>query len=256
MNEAFINSNVPSSSQQHTNRQVGQEVARDWHVKLGNCRDNLKEPEICWWSCWCCWMVSSRTYHMFTLSDSFKESCLFWSLLILFLFVYIVNKPLGLLTGLGIFIYLAWRRAKFRTSIRQQLSIPGTFSSDFLTHFLCSCCAVSQEAQEAKTLPLQPIDFCFGETLVTREDAHNHVVDSEDTASCTTSITNHFNSLSKTSKFILFLSTIVALLTITADLYLNKSANILVILLVFIQPVLILYIFYWRTRRHVAYLGT
>lgn len=163
---------------------------------------------------------------------------------------------IGILIGLGIALYLSYRRANFRTMIRTRLAIPGTFSNDLMVHTFCSCCAVCQESHEAKVLELQPVDFCFGEPLVNSEEAHSVAIEQDDpsASSCLSSFTKYFNTISSTSKFILLLWSGVAILTIVADLVLNRSANILVLLLVFTQPLLILYFVYWRNRRQVAYL--
>ena len=102
---------------------------------------------------------------------------------------------------------------------------------------------------------MTPIDFCFGEPLIAREAAHEQAVGIEsDSVIGIDTCTTHIISLSKTSKFILFLWSLVALITIVLDLVYNSSSNLLVLFLTFAQPIVILYFLYWRSRRQYAYL--
>lgn len=238
-----------------------QDTANNWHSQILSMSDCLKDEESSWWGLWCCWIVNARTVQLFGLGDSFKEAAYFWVALVCFLLLLIFTGPLSYLFALGVFVYFAYRRATFRSAIRQKLSIPGTFSDDLLMHGFCSCCTICQEAREAKTVQLPAIDWCYGEPLLAREEAHDYAVTVASSNASSSGSTSsfldcapHFNSLSKTSKFIVFLWGLIALLTIFIDLILNESANVLVLLLIFVQPLLILYFVYWRARRQYAYL--
>jgi hypothetical protein len=130
--------------------------------------------------------------------------------------------------------------------------IPGTFTDDLIAHSFCSCCAICQEAREAKSVNLGNIDYCFGEPLIEREIAHDAAI--EQGGSCFNSLKYQFQSLSKTSKFILFLWVGVAIFTVFSDLILNRSSNIFILFLIFAQPITILYFVYWKSRRQYAIL--
>lgn len=238
-----------------------QDTANNWHSQILSFSDCLKDEETSWWGLWCCWIVNARNIQLFGLGDSFREAAYFWGALVLFILLLLFTGPFGYVFALGVFIYSAYRRATLRSAIRQKLSIPGTFSDDFIMHGFCSCCTICQEAREAKAVNLPAIDWCFGEPLLAREDAHDYAVSAAASSSSSSGSTSslldcapHFNSLSKTSKFIVFLWGLIALLTIFIDLLLNESANILVLILIFVQPILILYFVYWKARRQYAYL--
>lgn len=237
-----------------------QDTANEWHSQILNLSDCLKDEESSWWGLWCCWILNARNVQLFGLGDSFSEAAYFWAAIIVFLLLMITTGPLGYVFGLAAFVYFAYRRATVRAAIRQKLSIPGTFSDDLLMHGFCSCCTICQEAREAKSVQLPAIDWCYGEPLLAREEAHDYAlsVSSSNSSSSSPSLWGdclpHFNSLSKTSKFIVFLWAVIALFTIFMDLILNESANVLVLLLIFCQPLLILYFVYWKHRRQYAYL--
>jgi len=240
-----------------------QDTANNWHSQILSFSDCLKDEETSWWGLWCCWILNARTIQLFGLGDSFREASYFWMALVMFFLLLIFTGPISYLFAIAVFGYFAYRRATLRTAIRQKLSIPGTFSDDLLMHGFCSCCTICQEAREAKSVNLPAIDWCYGEPLLAREEAHDYAVtvatsnSSSSSSGSTSSLLDcapHFHSISKTSKFIVFLWALIALLTIFVDLILNESANVLVLLLIFVQPLLILYFVYWRARRQYAYL--
>jgi Cys-rich protein (TIGR01571 family) len=257
-NESILQGTQPSSVAVQPTGPVSrnQDSINDWHSKVGSFSDCLKDEESLWFGIWCCWIINSRTVHQFALEDSFKENCFFISAIIIFLILRFLSPILGISFAITAIVVLAWRRAKYRTSMRQKLSIPGTFADDLIIHAFCSCCAVCQEAREAKYAQYPRIDYCFGEPLLSREEAHDQAVNQtlNENPSLFGSCTSHIKTLSKTSKFIIFLCFIIALLTILIDLVSNSSANILVLLLIFTQPLAILYFVYWRERQQYAYL--
>lgn len=230
-------------------QQAYHDRVRTWHTQIGSVTDCMKDEQSLWYTIWCCWIVNARNVQIFGLGDSFWENCYAWIAMIAFITLFLINPILGLCVGPCILVGLAWRRAQFRTGIRQKYAIPGTFSDDLVTHTFCSMCAICQEAREAKLNNLPPIDFCFGEPLLLRETAHEATI-GVSSSSCTL----YLESLSKTSKFIIVLWGSIAFLTIFVDLVQNHSANVLILFLVFLQPIAILYVLYWRQRRQFAYL--
>lgn len=252
----YVNHSQPTynyAANQTTSQQSNQDRVRTWQTQIGSVTDCLKDEQSLWYTIWCCWIVNARNVHIFGLGESFRENCYAWVAIIAFIVLFLINPILGLCVGPCILVGLAWRRAQYRTVIRQKYSIPGTFSDDLMTHTFCSMCAICQEAREAKLMNLPPIDFCFGEPLLLRETAYETAVE-ESSSSSSSACTPYLESLSKTSKFIIVLWGSVALLTIFVDLIQNDSANVLILFLVFLQPVAILYVLYWRQRRQFAYL--
>jgi hypothetical protein len=63
---------------------------------------------------------------------------------------------------------------------------------------------------------------------------------------------SHIKSISKTSRLILALSALVASLSFVLLIAVKRSQNIAVLFFVFLQPIMILYIVYWRKRRQYA----
>jgi Cys-rich protein (TIGR01571 family) len=148
----------------------------DWNSQLLSLSDCLQDEENLWFGGWCCWIINSRNVQRFNLGNSFKENCYFWFAIFVFILFFKVNLLLAILFGIFIIIFFAYRRAQHRTQIRQKLSIPGTFSADFLAHTACSFCAICQESREANQAQLPKIDYCFGEPLVARDEAHEMAI--------------------------------------------------------------------------------
>jgi hypothetical protein len=119
--------------------------------------------------------------------------------------------------------------------------------------------------------------MCFGTTLKSLEEAHVNVVREGARAREETSISghdsiihvsssfspggstffSHLNTISSTSKIILYAASIVALSSMISafivDWY-TAWQRVLVLMLVFVQPVLILYYVYWKRRKDVVML--
>lgn len=255
------NSTFTSIPPQASVENRNQDRVSNWHTQLTSVSDCLKDEETTWFGLWCCWIVNARTVHQFSLGDSFKETAIFWAILAIFLLLFVTGGS-AILFGLSAFAFLAWRRANTRTAMRQNMSIPGTFCDDLMIHTICSCCAICQEAREAKVINLPAIDYCFGERLSMRQEAHELAILGSTNSSSTTILesadqgdcASHIVSISKTSKFILLLWSVLALFTVIMDVILNESANILVLMLIFVQPLTILYFLYWKQRRQHALL--
>lgn len=236
------------------------------------CNDCLGDEEVCWWSFWCCWMVQARTVESLNIGTTKSVIMSFWAVILSFLFFYLfVSKPIGILIGIVGGIYLYYTRADSRTKIRQKLSIRGSTCDDYLYHFFCPFCSVCQESRESKVRNFKRLDYCSGEELdhirLLHENVLNNQLLSAHTGSPTGSpngsssahsdygdIHMHMKALSKTSHLILKLCGVVAILCIVILLLTKHVASLFVLLLVFVQPVAILYFVYWKNRRQYAIL--
>lgn len=221
---------------------------RLWSTNLCDC---LKDEETCWWGTWCCWILQARTAQSFSIDSSLPLIMKFWAFIFGFFIVLLVlrSPPITILYCFLGGSYLAYIRSSARQQIRERLGIIGEFSEDFCLHYCCSCCAVCQEAREAKAMKLKSLDYCSGEEL--SEAPHElAVVDSDSVIGG--DLVSHLKTVSKTSKIIIMLSGSVAALSILVLLMVQSFLSIPVLLLVFIQPLVILYFVYWRRRRQYA----
>lgn len=132
-----------------------------WSSSLFDC---AKDEETCWWSTWCCCVVSGRTSQQFGLSPSQEQISRFLGVCLLAIVLVIIGLgPLGVLAiiiGLGV---LAYQRTMIRLAIRDRLTILGSFMGDLNIHAFCSCCAVAQEAREAVAANMASLDYCSGQ---------------------------------------------------------------------------------------------
>jgi Cys-rich protein (TIGR01571 family) len=222
-----------------------------------------RDEESCWWSFWCCWIVEARTAASLELGSSKVIVSRFWCVLVssILLFVFGFGN-LALLVGVGGGIYIYVQRSNLRGQIRHKYNISGSVGDDFLTHFFCPLCAICQESREAKNVGGKHVDFCSGQDLLLNEQAHNDVTGATGGTSINDSYHNddygsfmsHVKVLSETSKIILWLSLGVILLCSVLLVAIGKGANVVVLLLVFVQPFLILYFVYWKYKRQYALL--
>lgn len=222
-----------------------------------------RDEESCWWSLWCCWIVEARTAASLELGSSKVIVSRFWCVVVssILLFVFGFGN-LALLVGVGGGIYIYVQRSNLRGQIRQKYNISGSVGDDFLTHFFCPLCAICQESREAKNVGGKHVDFCSGQDLLLNEQAHNDVTGATGGTSINDSYHNddygsfmsHVKVLSETSKIILWLSLGVILLCSVLLVAMGKGANVVVLLLVFVQPLLILYFVYWKYKRQYALL--
>lgn len=226
-----------------------------WSTQLLSC---LSDEETCWWGFWCCWLLNGRTLETFEIGSSFLSTCwfciiLFFSTLATLVSIARGSPGLALFFVSTFFCYIVWTRAVSRSKMRNKLLIVGSFVGDISTHCCCALCAVCQEARESQLLDSRSVDWCFGESLVSLEESHDLVFGrvSERESAPTMSV---LTTISKTSKLILTLSGMIALLTFASLILSRNIQNVFVLLLVFVQPMLILYFFYWKTRRQYALL--
>ena len=220
-----------------------------WSTELFDC---LKDGESCWWGAWCCCLVSGRTAESFQISNSFSQSCYFilFVFIILLLFAYDPMESIILLI-IGVFLFSCYR-ASIRTSIRKNYNIAnGNFISDVMIHTFCSCCAVCQEAREVKARGLESRDLCYAELLSVIDVNEEQALDFVDNGGCGNFL-KLLSSTSQTSKLIVFLSLILACLVLISLFITHRPQSAAMLLLVFIQPILILYWVYWRSRSRYA----
>lgn len=229
------------------------EQQRDWSTNLFDC---AKDEESCWWSTWCCWMVFARTTHSFDLGNSYTNIVIFWLYIILVLLSSLFGFQFIVLL-LGAIIFAAIR-ANIRTKIRGKLHVAGSYTSDCLSHFFCACCAVCQEAREANEVGTPVLDYCSGERIENQEIAHEVAIGRQGQPITSAPLIDggtfwsHVKALSQTSKIIMSLCGLVAVITLIALASARKGAHIVILLLAFLQPFLLLYFVYWRNRRQYA----
>lgn len=167
-----------------------------------------------------------------------------------FVVLIVFRNPVFLLLYLIIGVsYLASRRAMVRGAIRQKYSISGDFGDDCFFHCCCSSCSVCQEARELKLMNVKPLDFCSGEDLLTSSLLHNQIIE---TSTDGGSFYQHIQAISRTSRIILMLCGFVASLSFFIQLVTGRYDTLVISILVFVQPIFILYIVFWRSRRKYA----
>lgn len=238
-------------------------VSGVWSTSTFEC---LKDEESCWWSTWCCCLVSGRTAESLQLESAKVQSVGFVILILVSVVTLLVFPLLGFFILLGGLAYYAYHKAKLRTTIREQLNIPGTLMSDYTVHFWCPCCAVAQEAREAKIKNVKELDFVYGEELstiafpqverggyMTSRGSSTDVAASQEGAEV--NLLDRLKHVSKLSHTILRMWLAVVVATFIALLITGRGLSILVLILVFVQPFLILYFVYWRDpekNKHVS----
>lgn len=138
--------------------------------------------------------------------------------------------------------------------------------SDCLLHCCCTCCSVAQEARESLVAPRNKrLDYCSSQELSELAPSTDNSLDEMDTIGPSShfniassgAITERFQSiyfkLSHTSQNILIVLGLLSLLLMISLLATNPLSFV-VLLLVFIQPLVVLYLIYWRGRRKFAQL--
>jgi len=216
--------------------------------------DCFVDEEVCWWGCWCPGLVLGRTAAQFSVAGPTSWR---WRVVIVALFTVLLLVSSGvfsILTLALLSVGLLYRRCSLRGKIRERLRYTGSAPEDCTTHWCCSRCGICQEAREAKAYGLRPMDFCTNQPLADIEEAHERavgrVIDSASDILLPTngSFASHLGAVSTLSRR---LALLVLLLFALYTLY-NPPDKSGLVLLIFVQPLLILYIFYWRTRRQYA----
>lgn len=196
------------------------------------------------------------------------------------------------LTGLLLVLFLCLGcfvayQAYLRKAIREKLHIRGDFCSDCIHHTFCACCSVCQESREAKRRNMPKRDLCCGDlldslsttsrsqsplpdTVIGESSIHSPMEFYNELSTTTISFTHDLRSslmgsetseitlreqiskLSMTGRFICYIWGILTLTTIFSLSVGKHPTSIFVLLLVFLQPAVILYIIYWRNFREAA----
>lgn len=222
---------------------------RDWGSSAFDC---VKDEETCWWGFWCCWILNARTVTTFASGSSCWEIVNFWAFIVMFvLFTLLFRLPgflLFAIIGGGLYAY---HRGQIRTDIRQKLGIGGSAADDCVSHGLFPCCTVCQEAREAKIVNAPVVDFCSGELLSIQDANHMRATSGDETLNQGTCM-YHIEALSKTSRIILFLWLGVFFVLFVTLLATRQGLNFALLVMIFAQPLLILYFVYWRYKRQFA----
>lgn len=227
---------------------------RVWSTTLFEC---FRDEESCWWGFWCCCVLAARNTKSFELGSAKKQISYVLSAIAIFYLLLIIGFPgFALLFLVSALTYYAYYRAQQRGEIRHKLgNIFGTFISDFIHHCCCLCCTITQEAREAKIVNTKLYDYCTDQelselnptSLSTEENDHMHTFPDRYT------IQEAYTQLSDASKFILyFIACFVGFLII--NLLIVNPLALFVLLIIFIQPIFILYVVYWQSRRKYAQL--
>jgi hypothetical protein len=134
--------------------------------------------------------------------------------------------------------------------IRHKFQIEGDGCSDFCAHFCCDSSSAVQEYGEAKYFGAPQLDFCSGELLIDIQSKNRAALgDGAGQLPLGGTWKSHFGSLSLTSRILVGLNLTIASVVVTSQLILNNNFNVLLLFLLFTQPVLILYFVYWKKRR-------
>jgi Cys-rich protein (TIGR01571 family) len=228
---------------------------RSWSTSITDC---MKDEESCWWGTWCCFILSARTTEAFEVGSAKEQIYLVIGtavLVAILLHFQLIGMVLLILLAVGSFS--AFRRAAIRVAIRHKLAFAGSYFSDFLLHCCCSCCSVCQESREAAQQNTKIIDYCSGQELkdlaVPDNSPQMTVTASAEDNIQDFSIYPLYFKLSHASQLILKLCG-AFFLYISIRLSIVNPSSLGILLLVFVQPLLILYYFYWRSRRKHAQL--
>lgn len=252
--ESYAQTTASSNSYNNSNNHPDN---NDWSTGLTSC--SLDE-ESCWWSAWCCCLVSARNKATFNLGSSIVEvRNIILFLLVIFILFNKVSIILALLLAVVGSVWYAYSRSSTRTTIRRQLHIRGSECDDFVFHLFLPCCSIAQEAREADIKIDKKLDLISGDDLssiVFPQHPSNHLdnrqasdSNSSSESSLSSSLLSRLNTVSSTSRWIITLSMLVAIRFLVSIVLFGDPLNIAVLVLVFAQPVLILYLFYWRYHR-------
>ena len=140
--------------------------------------------------------------------------------------------------------------AMYRTMIRRKFQIAGDGCGDCCVHFCCDSAGAIQESQEARYFGAPQLDFCSGEPISDIKVKNQSALGNDnDDHPIGGTFSSHFASLSITSNIIIGLNLVIFSVVILSQLILHQYYNVLLLCLLFLQPLLILYFVYWKRRR-------
>lgn len=241
-------------------------VEKTWAKPLFSARTDDFDEEACWYSyhpfsltsfthlrfgTWCTWLLVGRTIESLELGKSLVYTSVFWCGIGLLLISFVAGGINGAVTMAVIFtVGYTVANTVYRTRIRRKFQIAGDTCGDCCVHFCCDNAGAMQEFQEAKYFGAPQLDFCSGEPLdeikVKNESALGN---GRENLPMGGTFTSHFQSLSTTSRIIIGLNLTIVSTVIISQLILHQYYNILLLTLLFLQPLLILYFVYWKKRR-------
>lgn len=246
----YIPNPYPSSSSSAPVYPSG--LARSWTRPLcaSYCNDET-DQEACWYGTWCTWLLMGRTIQSLNLGRSLAYTTNFWFMIVLLILSFLVGGLQGAIIGSVLFsIAYTVINAYYRGRIRQQFNIFGDCVQDTCVHILCDNSAVLQEYAEARAANAPSIDFCSGEPLQEIERKNLLAQGSNDSALPPGgTLMSHFSMLSSTSRILIGLNLTAAAIVSLVLFAIGQSLTVAVLLLIFVQPLLILYFVYWRARR-------
>lgn len=257
-----------------------QPVRDNWKTELFACSE---DGETCWWGAWCCCVVSARTSQSFDVGKPINRIYFFVAVLVVGIVLSMIFQS-GLILFLGLGLYAGYQ-ANTRQTIRAKLNIGGDYVTDLVHHTFCSCCSICQESREAKLRKMKKFDLCCGDPLEslsitaclsdnTGEPTHSPIQTTtisfhEEVPHLTTSLNPNGNAsrvpqaqevtfkdqckkLSTTGRYIVYLWIGLGVLTMIFMTASQHPLTIFVMILVFLQPIVILYFIYWRYYREYA----
>lgn len=213
-------------------------------------REDENDEEACWFGTWCTWLLVARTTESLQLGRSLVYTSAFWVGIGVLLLSFVLGGLSGAIS-VGVFFSVTYTAVNtvLRARIRQKYRIQGDWCSDLLAHFCCDNSAAYQEYREAKQADAPKLDFCSGEPLSEIDEKNLSAYGRGGELPLGGTFASHFGSLSKTSRILIGLNLLLALVVLISELSIGSQLNVAVLLLVFLQPLLILYYVYWRKRR-------
>ena len=193
----------------------------------------LGDEAVCWWTTWCCPLVTARTWTQFKLagelpSGSRVTNGMIWLSVIVLSWI-IISPVLALLVTAIWAVVNVVLRCRRRTQIREMLGISGSQAMDAVLHCCCSCCSICQEAREAKAAGLKMRDLVSGEVI-------------DESISSQPKATTFNTDLSKSSSLILKATAFLALMVLLGLIAIGDVSDAFCFLLVFLQPAAIMFI--------------
>lgn len=225
--------------------------AREWNT---NILSVYNDQEVCWWAFWCFPLLHLRNEHM--LQRKWPAISILLLSIVGLISTIVIMFQLGIIMGLyfGFFMSLliAILRARGRTTLRQTLNIQGSYFKDILFHIFIPCCSICQESRQLKNeSPM--LDFITGEEIFKVHSIfQSHQSGIETIENGADTFTAHFQIISQLSKCIIYLFSFLLIIAIAVLVSFGLLKEIVMIFGIFTQPIIILYLFYWRSRRNFA----